>query len=64
MAKVLGKGLAALIRNHNPDQDNYIPIKSIIPNPNQPRKKFSTQHMGELIKSISGDNTPLGVRKI
>ena len=43
MAKVLGKGLAALIRNHNSDQNNNIPIKSIIPNPNQPRKKFNKQ---------------------
>jgi len=66
MAKALGKGLAALIRNYNPDQDNYIPIKSIMPNPNQPRKKFSTQHMEELIKSISekGIIQPLAVRQI
>ena len=66
MAKALGKGLAALIRNHNSDQDNNIPTKSIIPNPNQPRKKFNTQDMEELIKSISekGIIQPLAVRRI
>ena len=47
MAKVLGKGLAALIRTNNSNQDNYIPIHSIIPNPNQPRQVFNKNDMGE-----------------
>jgi len=67
MAKVLGKGLAALIRNNNSEQqDNNIPLKSIIPNPNQPRQNFSSQDMESLIKSISekGIIQPLAVRKI
>ena len=66
MAKVLGKGLAALIRNHSSDQDNNIPIKNIIPNPNQPRKTFNIQDMNELINSISekGIIQPLTVRQV
>ncbi len=67
MAKVLGKGLAALIRNNNSEQeDNNIPLKSIIPNPNQPRQNFSSEDMESLIRSISekGIIQPLAVRKI
>ena len=67
MAKVLGKGLAALIRNNNSEQeDNNIPLKSIIPNPNQPRQNFSSEEMDSLVKSISekGIIQPLAVRKI
>jgi len=67
MAKVLGKGLAALIRNSNSDYDNnYIPIKNIIPNPNQPRKNFNEKGMDSLIQSIrqKGIIQPLAVRKI
>ena len=67
MAKVLGKGLAALIRNNDSEQeDNNIPLKSIIPNPNQPRQNFSLEDMEALIKSISekGIIQPLAVRKI
>ena len=67
MAKVLGKGLAALIRNNNSEQeDNNVPLKSIIPNPNQPRQNFSLEDMEALIKSISekGIIQPLAVRKI
>lgn len=66
MAKVLGKGLAALIRTNNSNQDNYIPIHSIIPNPNQPRQVFNKNDMDELIKSIStkGIIQPLAVRPI
>ena len=67
MAKVLGKGLAALIRNNNSEQeDNNVPLKSIIPNPNQPRQNFSLEDMEALVKSISekGIIQPLAVRKI
>ena len=67
MAKVLGKGLAALIRNNNSEQeDNNVPLKSIIPNPNQPRQNFSLEDMEALAKSISekGIIQPLAVRKI
>lgn len=67
MAKVLGKGLAALIRNNNSEQeDNNVPLKSIIPNPNQPRQNFSLEDLEALAKSISekGIIQPLAVRKI
>ena len=66
MAKALGKGLAALIRTNNSNQDNYIPIHSIVPNPNQPRQVFNKNDMDELIKSIStkGIIQPLAVRPI
>ena len=67
MAKVLGKGLAALIRHNNSEQeDNNIPLKSIIPNPNQPRQNFSSEEMESLVRSISekGIIQPLAVRKI
>lgn len=66
MAKALGKGLAALIKSHEPDSGNNIPINNIVPNPNQPRKEFDKKNMDELIKSISekGIIQPLAVRQI
>ena len=67
MAKVLGKGLAALIRNHDSNQhDNNVQIKNIVSNPNQPRQEFDEQEMLSLVKSISekGIIQPLAVRQI
>lgn len=71
MAKVLGKGLGAIIRTHNadvlPQSANYdLDIKKIIPNSNQPRQKFNTKAMEALAHSIKeqGILQPLAVRKI
>ena len=67
MAKALGKGLAALIRNHDSDQhDNNVQIKNIVSNPNQPRHEFDEQEMLSLVKSISekGIIQPHAVRQI
>ena len=57
MAKVLGKGLAALIKNYNTEEAQQyllgqIPIEKIIPNKNQPRQHFNKTDMEELTKSI------------
>lgn len=67
MAKVLGKGLAALIRNNDSNQhDNNVQIKNIVSNPNQPRHEFDEQEMLSLVKSISekGIIQPLAVKQI
>jgi len=45
MAKVLGKGLEALIKMHDTEENNrylagQILIKKIIPNKNQPRQSY------------------------
>jgi ParB family chromosome partitioning protein len=71
MAKVLGKGLGAIIRTHNadvnPQSTNYdLDIKKIIPNSNQPRQNFNTKAMEALVHSIKeqGILQPLAVRKI
>ena len=57
MAKVLGKGLEALIKNYNTEENKQyligqIPIAKISPNNNQPRQTFATEQMNELINSI------------
>ena len=68
MAKVLGKGLAALIRNHKDDQNNQdlILIEQIVVNQHQPRKYFDDKQLKNLTKSIkkNGILQPLTVRKI
>ena len=71
MAKVLGKGLGAIIRTHNADinpqsTNYYLDIKKIIPNSNQPRQNFNTKAMEALVHSIKeqGILQPLAVRKI
>ena len=54
MAKTLGKGLRALIKNHQDDGINQdiVLIEKIVVNQHQPRKNFEDQHLEELIKSI------------
>jgi len=71
MAKVLGKGLDALIGTYNTDKNNQsvnynLDITKIVPNPNQPRQKFNSQALNNLIQSIKekGILQPLAVRKI
>ena len=70
MAKVLGKGLEALIETYNSerqdvDQEYKLNITQIIPNKNQPRQKFNSKSMENLIDSIreKGILQPLAVRK-
>jgi len=68
MAKALGKGLKALIRNYKDDQNNQdlIPVEQIIVNQHQPRKYFDDQQLKNLTKSIkkNGIIQPLTIRKI
>ena len=71
MAKALGKGLEALIKNHNTEESNryllgQIPISKINPNTNQPRQYFNNKHMEELKKSIKGRGVlqPITVREL
>ena len=71
MAKVLGKGLGALIKTYNSDvkktSENYnLDITKIVPNSNQPRQEFDKKSMVDLIESINekGILQPLAVRKI
>ena len=70
--KRLGKGLEALIR---PRSDEKIPeshgvdrisIRSIKPNPHQPRQKFDETSLDELTASIKekGILTPITVQKV
>tara|TARA_Y100000590_G_scaffold357798_1_gene412819 strand:+ start:671 stop:1513 length:843 start_codon:yes stop_codon:yes gene_type:complete len=70
MAKVLGKGLEALIKTYNSDrqdvtQGHKLNIDQIVPNKNQPRQKFNSKSMENLIESIKekGILQPLAVRK-
>lgn len=66
----LGKGLGALIRESSPVIDggdvHVLPLKDIIPNPNQPRRKFSDQALGELALSIKSQGLlqPILVRPL
>jgi len=71
----LGRGLSALMADVNMDNsrsapvadrapDSRLPIESIIPNPNQPRRVFDPQAMEELAESVrqKGVIQPLIVR--
>ena len=64
----LGKGLDALIRETSETRDlsgvQVLPLKDIIPNPNQPRRKFNDKSLEELASSIrsQGILQPLLVR--
>ena len=68
MAKALGKGLKALIRNYKEDQSNQdlIPIEQIIVNQHQPRKHFDDEQLKNLTESIkkNGILQPVTIRKI
>lgn len=67
----LGKGLGALLGEYLPEHEEHgsegyrtIPISSIVPNPYQPRREFSAEHLAELESSISENGLlqPLVVR--
>jgi ParB family chromosome partitioning protein len=69
MKPALGKGLSALI----PDKDKKggggvleLPIKSIVPNENQPRRRFDDAALAELVSSIKekGVIQPVIVRRL
>ena len=69
MAKVLGKGLQALIKNYSSEDTEYqdtILIENIIINKHQPRKQFNNEKIQNLMASIKskGIMQPLTVRKI
>lgn len=70
----LGRGLSALMADVHLDapaasppgrQDLMTPVELLVPNPNQPRRSFSEQALGELAASIQekGVIQPLIVRK-
>ncbi|HRZ80062.1 MAG TPA: ParB/RepB/Spo0J family partition protein [bacterium] len=61
----LGKGLDALIKSAPESDYMVLPIDSIIPNENQPRKKFDEQRLQELSDSIKqyGIIQPILVKK-
>ena len=70
MGKVLGRGLEALIKTYNSDSQDIdqgykLNINQIVPNKNQPRQKFNSKSMENLIQSIreKGILQPLAVRK-
>ena len=71
MAKVLGKGLEALIKMHNTEESHryllgQILIEKIIPNKDQPRQFFDDVHMQNLKNSIQqkGILQPITVREL
>ena len=64
--KGLGRGLSSLIGdNETKTSSNKIPISSIVPNRNQPRKLFEKESLNELTNSVKerGIIQPLIVRK-
>ena len=68
MAKVLGKGLEALIKNYSQDNKSnqtMIAVNDIITNQHQPRTHFNSEKMNMLIDSIKekGIIQPLTIRK-
>ena len=68
MAKVLGKGLEALIKNYSQDnktEQTMIAVASIVTNQHQPRTSFDSEKMNMLVESIKekGIIQPLTVRK-
>ena len=66
----LGKGLGALIRETSSVRTgadvHTLPIKDIVPNPNQPRRKFAEKALEELAQSIKGQGLlqPILVRPL
>ena len=71
MGKVLGKGLEAIIKTNNTEENSrylqgQIDINKIIPNENQPRQLFDDDKMKELIQSIkkNGILQPITVREM
>jgi len=71
MNKVLGKGLEALIKKHDTEENSKslsgeISIEKIQPNPNQPRQIFDEKNMEELKQSIEekGILQPITVKQL
>jgi len=71
MAKVLGKGLEALIKMHDTEENHrylsgQILINKIQPNKDQPRQSFNNEQMDDLKKSIqkNGVLQPITVREL
>ena len=71
MDKVLGKGLKAIIKTNNSEENErylagQISVSRIIPNENQPREYFNNEQMDELIASIkeNGVLQPITVREL
>jgi ParB family chromosome partitioning protein len=67
MKRALGRGLGALLPPAEPDEGarlRELPLDSLIPNPQQPRRSFDSQALDELAASIrsSGVLQPLVVR--
>lgn len=67
--KKLGRGLSSLFsgkdNGHNIDNLKYLGVSQLVPNKNQPRKKFQKQELEELSDSIKthGILQPIVVRK-
>jgi len=66
MRRVLGKGLDALIPSIEGEGELLqIPVDRVVPNPYQPRKRFSDEELAALSKSIKHDGVlqPILVRR-
>ncbi|RME67243.1 MAG: ParB/RepB/Spo0J family partition protein [Nitrospirae bacterium] len=65
MKTALGKGLKALIPETEEQKVQELPVESIMPNPEQPRKDFDEEGLRELAESIKqkGVLQPIIVRK-
>jgi ParB family chromosome partitioning protein len=66
MRRALGKGLSQLLGEHADSGIQEVPVSSISPNPNQPRKEFEPNALAELADSIArvGLMQPIVVREI
>src|SRR5437016_328411 len=66
MRRRLGKGLSQLIAEQSDAGASEVPVGSIVPNPRQPRTKFSDETLQELAASVSefGILQPLLVRPL
>jgi ParB family chromosome partitioning protein len=66
MRRALGKGLAQLIGESQSEGTQEVSIDAIVPNPQQPRKRFSDESLQELADSIKeiGVLQPLVVRPL
>lgn len=66
MRRALGKGLAQLIGESQSEGTQEVSIDAIVPNPQQPRKRFSDESLRELADSIKeiGVLQPLVVRPL
>jgi len=67
MKRALGRGLGALLPPAEPEEGarlRELPVESLVPNPQQPRRSFDSQALDELAASIrsSGVLQPLVVR--